>query len=106
MSINRNADRENLHLENGYKEVLIAALDFNNSINKDYPLILARNKEIERDLGYVREDGTLSCFKSMLPKYVYMLIENYAELANKMNEFIEMFKEVEGEKNNDTASEE
>ena len=103
MSINRSADRETLDLSGGYCEVLKEALFFNDSFHENDDRIFFRNEEIRRDLKYVHEDGTLSSFKSMLPKYIYMLIENFDIMAQHIKKTSEMLEKGEIE-NNDTGN--
>ena len=81
MSIGRKTDMVKLDLSKGFKEVLESALEFNNYINRDRPAMLSRNEMLKTDLKYVQPDGTLASFKSRIPAYIYMLIENYIVLG-------------------------
>ena len=88
---------EILRLEGGYFEVLLDAITYNNKLHMEDEGILSRNRLINLELNYTKDDGTVSIVKSKLPGFIYMLIEDFAGLKSE-NDKLRKFHEEEGRK--------
>lgn len=88
---------EILRLEGGYFEVLLDAITYNNKLHMEDEGILSRNRLINLELNYTKDDGTVSIVKSKLPGFIYMLIEDFAGLKSE-NDKLRKYHEEEGRK--------
>ena len=88
---------EILRLEGGYFEVLLDAITYNNKLHMEDEGILSRNRLLNLELNYIKDDSTVSVVKSKLPGFMYMLIEDFAGLKSE-NDKLRKFHEEEGRK--------
>lgn len=88
---------EILRLEGGYFEVLLDAITYNNKLHMEDEGILSRNRLLNLELNYIKDDSTVSVVKSKLPGFIYMLIEDFAGLKSE-NDKLRKYHEEEGRK--------
>lgn len=95
--MNEDRNTEVLRLEGGYLEVLLDAITYNNKLHMEDEGILSRNRLLNLELNYIKDDSTVSVVKSKLPGFIYMLIEDFAGLKSE-NDKLRKFHEEEGRK--------
>lgn len=85
-------NKEILRLEGGYLDVLKDAITLNNRLHAEDRGILNRNTLLMNELNHIMEDSILPVYRTNLPKFIYLLIEDFASLKTENDKLRHDFK--------------